>query len=112
MAMEMRAWVGIALWGLTGCNTDPARETSSPEAATTSVTEAVRIATDRSGARSEVVTLPNGVRMRRLSNEAGFNHVLIGRVDSDGKRSIACVDDAPSAEAFLSGAGAKTENSQ
>jgi hypothetical protein len=110
--MDVRALMGIALWGLTGCNTTPASEGASPAAAGRSVTEAVRIATDRSGARSEVVTLPNGVRMRRLSNEAGFNHVLIGRVNADGKRSIACVDDAPSAEAFLGGAGTKTENSQ
>ena len=65
------------------------------------MTAAVRAATDRSAAQRGVVTLPSGERMRRVSNPTGYNHVLVGRVDADGKRSVACVDNAPAAESFL-----------
>lgn len=95
------AWVALALCSLSGCN-------AAPEAATRSegpVTSAVRAATDRSAARPEVVTLPSGERMRRVSLSTGYNHVLVGRVDADGKRSVACVDSAPAAASFLAPAG-------
>ena len=92
------AWAAIALCWLTGCNS--ALAGGAPAA---SVTEAVRAATDRSAARPEVLTLSNGMRMQRVSNPTGYNHVLIGRPDPDGQPSIACVDSAPAAEAFLAG---------
>lgn len=91
-------WVAIALCWLTGCNAGPAG--SAPAA---SVTEAVRAATDRSAARRDVVTLSNGMKMRRVSLPSGYSHVLVGRVGPDGQPSIACVDSAPAAESFLAG---------
>jgi len=96
---------GIVLAWLTGCNSNPSPASSAAAAPRSSVGAAVRIATDRSGAQPEVVTLPNGMRMRRLDGRDGFNHVVIGRVGADGKRSIACVDSESAAEAFLTGAG-------
>ena len=92
------AWAAVALCWLTGCNAAPAG--SAPAA---SVTEAVRAATDRSAARRDVVTLSNGMRMRRVSNPTGYSHVLIGRPGPDGQPSIACVDSAPAAASFLAG---------
>lgn len=65
------------------------------------MTASVRAATDRSAAQRSVVTLHSGERMRRVSLSNGYTHVLIGRVDADGNRSIACVDNAPAAESFL-----------
>jgi len=94
------AVIGLAC--LAGCSAPPSRAGTSA-APSSSVTAAVRIATDRSGLESQVVTLPNGMRMRRLGGGTPFNHVLIGRVDADGKRSIACVDSESGAEAFLRG---------
>lgn len=91
------AWVALALCCLTACTAAP--ETA-PRAGAP-VTAAVRAATDRSAAQRAVVTLPSGERMRRVSNPTGYNHVLVGRVDADGKRSVACVDSAPAAESFL-----------
>lgn len=98
------AWVGIALCWLSGCNAGPeAGSTPSARASEPTVTEAVRQATDRSARREGMVTLPSGERMRRVSLEAGYTHVLVGRVDASGKRSIACVDGAPAAESFVAG---------
>ena len=91
------AWVAMALCCLLGCTGAP--ETSTGAGAP--VTASVRAATDRSAAQRSVVTLPSGERMRRVSNPTGYNHVLIGRVDADGRRSVACVDNAPAAESFL-----------
>ena len=73
------------------------RESGGDEA----VVDDVRLATDRSAAQRDVVTLPNGERMRRVSLGNGYNHVLIGRVGPDGKPSVTCVDSAPAAESFL-----------
>ncbi len=91
------AWVALAVSCLAGCNTAP--ETATGTGA--QVTAAVRAATDRSAAQRDVVTLPSGERMRRVSLSTGYNHVLIGRVEADGKRSVACVDNASAAESFL-----------
>jgi hypothetical protein len=66
----------------------------------------VRAATDRSALRQSAVTAQSGERVRRLSLGTGFNHVAVSRVGPDGKVSMSCVDSAPAAEAFLSGAGA------
>jgi len=41
--------------------------------------------------------------MFRARSSSAFGHVLIGRVDGAGKRSVACVDNVPDAEAFLAG---------
>jgi hypothetical protein len=96
-ASRTGAWVAMALCCLTGC-------TGAPETSTGAggpVTTAVRAATDRSAAQRSVVTLPSGERMRRVTLGTGYNHVLIGRVEADGTRSLACVDNAPAAESFL-----------
>lgn len=91
------AWVAISLCVLTGCNAAPKTSTG----AAAQLTAAVRAATDRSAAQRDVVTLPSGERMKRVRLSNGYTHVLIGRVDAEGKPSIACVDSAPAAEAFL-----------
>ncbi len=93
------AAVAVALCCLTACNPGPAAPASAPR----SVTEAVRVATDRSGMQQEVVVLPNGERMRRVSLPNGFSHVMVGRMGPDGKPSVACVDGAPAAASFLAG---------
>lgn len=90
-------WGALALCCLAGCNVAPETATG----AGGQVTAAVRAATDCSAAQRDVVTLPSGERMRRVSLPTGYNHVLVGRVDADGKRSVACVDSAPAAESFL-----------
>ncbi len=100
------AWVGLALCALTACNAAPENNPPAASTGASSVVEAVRVATDRSGIKTDVITLPNGERMRRLSLRSGFNHVLVGRMGPDGKPSITCVDSAPAAEAFIAGAGA------
>ena len=96
------AWVAVAFSALSACNAAPGR--SSPAAssgAPSAVVEEVRRATDRSGAQQEVVTLPNGERMRRVSVSAGFTHVTVAKPGPDGTPSVRCVDSAPEAEAFL-----------
>jgi hypothetical protein len=99
------AWIAIALCALVACSAAPgstdARATVG--ASGTSVVDEVRLTTDRSAARQEVVTLPNGERMRRVSLRNGFSHVLVGKIGPDGKPSVSCVDSAPAAEAFLAG---------
>jgi len=92
----------VALCSLAGCSPAPA-STAPPAAPATSVTEAVRASTDRSTVRQDVVTLPSGERMFRARSSGAFGHVLIGRVDAAGKRSVACVDNVPDAESFLAG---------
>jgi len=96
LAGRTGAWVIMALCCLTGCTAAP----EAPNAAGT-VATSVRAATDRSAAQRGVVTLPSGERMKRVSLATGYNHVLLGRVDGDGKRSLVCVDSAPAAESFL-----------
>jgi len=88
-------WMLTALLVLGGCTAAPESGAGGP------VTSAVRAATDRSAAQRSVVTLPSGERMKRVSLPTGYNHVLLGRVDADGKRSFACVDSVPAAESFL-----------
>jgi hypothetical protein len=100
------AWVVFALCALTACNAAPESHAPAASAGATSVAQAVRVATDRSGMQQEVITLPSGERMRRVSLRSGFNHVLVGRVGPDGMPTITCVDSAPAAEAFLAGGSA------
>ena len=103
------AWVVLALCALSACNTAPAGNAASPNAAArpATVVEAVRVATDRSGVQQSALTLRDGQRLRRLTLPNGFNHVLVARMGPDGKPVVSCVDSAPAAEAFLStGSGA------
>ncbi len=99
------AWMALGLSALTACNVAPATTGSSTAALTTTATvvDEVRLATDRAAARRDVVTLPNGERMRRVSLANGFSHVVIGKMSPDGKPSVSCVDSAPAAESFLAG---------
>ncbi len=99
------ARMAIALCCLAGCNAGPGASTplATSTAMSSTVRDAVRVATDRSGARQDVVTLPSGERMRRLSLGNGFSHVVIGKMGADGKASVSCVDNAPDAESFLAG---------
>lgn len=98
-------WAVLVLCALSGCNAAPGITGSSTAglAASGPVIDDVRRATDRTAIRQEVVTLPNGEHMRRVSLPNGFSHVLVGKVGPDGKPSISCVDSAPAAEAFLAG---------
>jgi len=101
-AVRTGAWVAVAFIALSACNAAPGGSSPAASAAARSaVVEDVRLATDRSGARQEVVTLPNGERMRRVSLSAGFSHVVVAKPGPDGKPSVSCVDSAPAAEAFL-----------
>lgn len=97
------AWVVLALCGLSACNTAPEGGSAATSAAAdrARVVEEVRLATDRSGALQDVVTLPNGEQMRRVSLSSGFSHVLVAKPGPDGKPTVSCVDSAPAAEAFL-----------
>jgi hypothetical protein len=98
------AWVALALIGLIGCNAAPGGSSPAASAgARSAVVEDVRRATDRSGAQHEVVTLPNGERMRRVSLRSGFSQVIVAKPGPDGNPSVSCVDSAPAAEAFLEG---------
>jgi len=95
-------WMAVGLSVIAGCNASP---TTGPSAGavTGSVLDDVRAATDRSAAEPGVVTLSNGMRMRRVSSPNGFSHVLVGRRGADGHPSVSCVDSAPAAESFLAG---------
>ena len=96
------AWVVLALCALSACNAAPGGTAASPNAAAHPATvEAVRVATDRSGVQQSALTLRNGQRVRRLTLQNGFNHVLVARMGPDGKPVVSCVDSAPAAEAFL-----------
>ncbi|HVP61047.1 MAG TPA: hypothetical protein VMT11_10835 [Myxococcaceae bacterium] len=98
------AWVVMLGW-LASCNVAPeARDAAGSGTRATQVTAAVRAATARSTLTHDVVTMPNGERMQRISSPTAFSHVVIGRIDAGGRPSIACVDSAPAAEAFLVGA--------
>ena len=99
------AWVVLALCALGACNAAPEGDAAAPKtgAQAATVVEEVRVATDRSGAQREVITLPSGERMRRVSLSSGFSHVLVAKPGPDGKPSISCVDSAPAAESFLAG---------
>jgi hypothetical protein len=99
------AWMALTLSALTACNAAPATTGNSTAnlAATRSVVDDVRLATDRAAAQRDVVTLPNGERTRRVSLENGFSHVVVGKMGPDGKPSVTCVDNAPAAESFLAG---------
>jgi len=96
-------WVVLALCGLSACNAMPDRAAASPAAAaqTGKVVQAVQAATDRSGIQQSSLTLQNGQRVRRLTLQNGFNHVLVARRGADGQPQVSCVDNAPAAEAFL-----------
>jgi hypothetical protein len=96
------AAVLVVLGFLAGCSPAPVG-IAPPATQPTSVTEAVRASTDRSTVQHDVVTLPSGERMIRMRSSTAFGHVVIGRVDAAGKRSVACVDNVPDAEAFLAG---------
>lgn len=102
-AMAVR--MAIALCCLAGCNAGPGASTqpATSTAMPSTVRDAVRVATDRSGAQQEIVTLPSGERMRRVSLGNGFSHVVVGKMGADGKASVSCVDNAPAAESFLAG---------
>ena len=104
-AARTGAWVAIAFIALSACNAAPGGSSPAAGAGASSapVVEDVRLATDRSAARQEVVTLPNGERMRRVSVSSGFSHVTVAKPGPDGKPSVRCVDSAPEAEAFLEG---------
>ena len=100
-------WMALALCALAACNAAPGAgagaATTGAAATATSVVDAVRVATDRSGAQRDVLTLPNGQRMRRVSLGSGSTHVLVGRMGPDGKPLVSCVDSAPAAAEFLRG---------
>ena len=97
------AWVVLALCALSACSAAPAGNAASPNAAArpATVVEAVRVATDRSGIQQTALTLRNGQRVRRLTLQNGFSHVMVARMGPDGKPMVSCVDSAPAAEAFL-----------
>jgi hypothetical protein len=97
------AWVTVALIALSGCNAAPGGDAAAPGsgAAPAKVLEDVRVATDRSALKQEVVTLPNGQRMQRMSGSSGFTHVLVAKPGPDGKPSVSCVDSPGEAEAFF-----------
>jgi len=98
------AWVAVTLCALSGCNAAPtASPVVSGGTANRSVVDAVRAATDRSAARVDVVTLSNGMQMKRVTVPNGYNHVVIARTGPDGQPSLSCVDNAPAAEVFLAG---------
>ena len=71
--------------------------------ASAQVVEAVRSATTRVPGKTELVAIPEGGQVQRVSLGQGFQHVVVGRLEADGSVSTACVDSAPQAEAFLSG---------
>ena len=98
-------WMALALAALSACNAAPGGSSpaASAGARSAAVVEDVRRATDRSGAQQDVVTLPNGERMRRVSLRSGFSQVIVARPGPDGTPSVRCVDSAPAAEAFLEG---------
>ena len=100
------AWAVLSLCALSACNTAPEGTAASPNAAArpATVVEAVRVATDRSGVQQSALTLRDGRRLRRLTLQNGFDHVLVARMGPDGKPVVSCVDSAPEAEAFLAGA--------
>lgn len=99
------AWVVLALVALAGCNAAPDAKAAAPNAASRSVVEEVRVATDRSALRQDRLTLPGGQRIRRLTAPNGFNQVAVARMGPDGKPVVGCVDSAETAEAFLAGPG-------
>jgi hypothetical protein len=92
------AWLALVCC-LAGCNAAP--DTQAQASVGPEVTAAVRALTDRSGAQSQVVTLPNGERLRRVSLPNGYNHVLLAKPGPDGKPDLSCVDSAPAPEASL-----------
>ena len=98
------AWVALALGVLSACNAGPESKAGAA-ASPSSVVEAVRVATDRSGIQQGSMTLPSGERIRRITLRNGFSHVLVARMGPDGKPLLSCVDNAPAAEAFLSASG-------
>jgi hypothetical protein len=102
-AVSIGASMAIALCALAGCNASPTTPPASTGTASRSVMDEVRAATDRSAARTGVVTLSNGMRMRKTSNPTGYSHVLVGRMGADGQPTVSCVDSAPAAESFLAG---------
>lgn len=101
----MGARMAIALCCLAGCNAGPGASTppATSTAMPSTVRDAVRVATDCSGAQRDIVTLPGGERMLRVSLGNGFSHVVVGKMGEDGKASVSCVDNAPAAESFLAG---------
>ena len=100
-ACRAGACVALALGVLGGCNAGPAGSAATPAPA--AVVEDVRVATARSGLQQDVVTLPSGERMRRVSVSSGFTHVVVAKPGPDGKPSVSCVDSPAAAEAFLTG---------
>jgi hypothetical protein len=98
------AWMALALGVLSACNAGPESKAGAA-APPSSVVEAVRVATDRSGTQQGAMTLPSGERIRRITLRNGFSHVLVARMGPDGKPLLSCVDNAPAAEAFLSASG-------
>jgi hypothetical protein len=90
-----------------GACAEPAGETGaasgSPTRASPQVVEAVRAATTRSASQTEVLSLPNGSQLKRVTLGEGYQHVVVGRLEADGTVSTSCVDSATQAEAFLSG---------
>jgi hypothetical protein len=95
------AWVTVALIALCSCNTAPGGDAPGARAAPANVIQDVRVATDRSALKQDVVTLPNGDRMRRMSGGPAFGHVLVAKPGPDGKPSVSCVDSPEQAEAFF-----------
>jgi hypothetical protein len=97
--------MAVALCWLAGCNAGSGGATSaaSSGAASSTLLEAVRAATDRSGAQRSTVTLPSGERLQRMSFPQGYSHVVIAKRGPDGRPSVSCVDSAPAAESFLAG---------
>ena len=104
-AGSVGAWMALALSALTACNAAPATTGRSTAnlAASGSVVDDVRLATDRAAAQRDVVTLPNGERMRRVSLGNGLSHVVVGKMGPGGQPSVSCLDSAPAAESFLAG---------
>ena len=97
------AWVAFALIALCGCNAAPGGDAAAPgsRAAPANVVEDVRVATDRSALKQDVVMLPNGQRMRRMSSRSGFTQVLVAKPGPDGKPVVSCVDSPAAAESFF-----------
>jgi hypothetical protein len=96
----------LAMSTLGACAEPPAQAGGSPASASPQVVEAVRAATTRSAGKTELVPVPGGGQLQKVTLGEGYQHVMVGRLEPDGTVSAACVDSAPQAEAFLSGSRA------
>jgi hypothetical protein len=99
------AVVGV-LAGCGGAVPAPPEASAKTAGVSPAVMQAVRQATDRSQVQVDTVTLPSGERLKRAALGSGYQHVVLGRRNTDGSLSTSCVNTASGAEAFLTGTAA------